>query len=168
MSSELVPRGQQWLEELLCLAGFLTKVQVEQPVPVHTSLVEPSNCWLTIDQAGLTPEQVQILIGPEGVNLDAIQYLANATLNLKQSDELQGAYTIELAGYRTRRQAELLTLAESAAAQVRQSGEEVEMQPLSAAERRMIHTILQASQDLETYSRGQEPDRRLVIRPAQA
>ncbi len=165
MSSELMQLGQQWLEELLRLAGYLTRVDTKQPAPIHPSLADPSNCWLTIDEADLTPEQVKLLIGPEGTNLDAIQYLANATLNLGKGEEMQAAYTIELAGHRSRRQAELLVLAESAAAQVRQSGEEVEMQPFSAAERRLIHTILQASQDLETFSRGQEPDRRLVIRP---
>lgn len=168
MSTELVQRGQQWLEELLQLAGFLTRVQVEQPAPVHPSLAEPGNCWLTIDETGLMPEQVETLIGPEGGTLDAIQYLANATLNLRQSSELQGAYTVELVGYRLRRQTELLALTESAAAQVRQTGEEFEVQPLSAAERRLIHTILQSSPDLETFSRGQEPERRLVICSVQA
>jgi spoIIIJ-associated protein len=130
---------------------------------MHPSLANPDSCWLIIDD--LPPEQVQTLIGAEGEVLDAIQYLANAILNLRQGEGEQGVYTVELAGYRARRQAELLALAESAAAQVRERGEEYEMQPLPAAERRLIHTILQESQDLETYSRGEEPNRRLVVRP---
>lgn len=163
MSSE---QGQQWLEELLRLAGFVTKVTPEQPVPMHVSL-EELGCWLVVDETGLTPEQINFLIGPEGSCLDAIQYLANATLNLGQNEQ-QAAYTVELAGYRARRQTELLALVESATVQVYQTGEEFEMPPLSAAERRLIHTILQSSLDLETYSRGQEPNRRLMIRPLQS
>lgn len=163
MSSAHLHRGQAWLEEFLRLAGFDLKVRAEQPLPVHPSLANPNSCWLMIDN--LPPEQVQTLIGPGGEVLDAIQYLANAILNLKQSEGEQSLYTVELAGYRAHRQAELLELAESAAAQVRESGAAYEMQPLSAAERRLIHTILQESQDLETYSQGEEPNRRLIVRP---
>ena len=53
---------------------------------------------------------------------------------------------------------------EQVAQQVRQTGEEVEMKSLSSAERRQIHTFLKDAEDLETESRGQEPDRRLVVR----
>jgi len=166
MTSEQVQRGQQWLTELLQRAGFPTSVRIEQPDPVHPALAEMGN-WLTIDESNLAPEQVGLLIGAAGVTLDAMQYLANTTLNLRQPEDQQTNYMLELAGHRARRQAELLKLAESAAAEVRQTGTEVEMQPLSAVERRMIHTILQQAQDLETYSRGQEPHRCLVVRPVQ-
>jgi spoIIIJ-associated protein len=50
------------------------------------------------------------------------------------------------------------------AEQVRQTGQEVEIKSLSSAERRQIHTFLKDANDLSTESRGQEPDRRLVIR----
>ncbi|MBD0363233.1 MAG: RNA-binding protein, partial [Coleofasciculus sp. C3-bin4] len=120
--------------------------------------------WLTIDQTKLTPEQIQTLIGPEGAALDAIQYLANSILNLGQDEGQQAAYTIELDGYRTRRQEELWAMASHAAQQVRETGEEFEMKSLSSAERRQVHTFLKECDDLETQSQGQEPDRRLVVR----
>lgn len=166
MSNEQVQRGQQWLAELLQRAGFPTSIRIEQPAAVHPALAEVGK-WLTINESNLTPEQSEILIGVAGVTLDAMQYLANATLNLKQPEDQQTNYTLELAGYRVCRQAELLDLAEAAASEVRQTGTEVEMQPLSAVERRIIHTILQQAPDLETYSRGQEPHRCLVIRLVQ-
>jgi spoIIIJ-associated protein len=96
--------------------------------------------------------------------LDAIQYLANSILNLGQGESQQAAYTIELDGYRARRQAELQALATNAAQRVRETGEEFEMKSLSSAERRQVHTFLKECDDLETMSRGQEPDRRLVVR----
>ena len=153
-------RGQQWLEEFLKLANLSAPVTTE----IRETFSETS-CWLTINDSVLRPDQVEALIGTQGVAIDSMQYLANSTLNLGKQDDQQGTYTIELAGYRQRRQQELLELAEQAAEQVRQSGQEYEIKSLSSAERRQIHTILKDSTDLETYSRGQEPDRCLVVQP---
>ncbi len=154
-------RGQQWLEELLRLSRLPASVEVTDEQALQDD--KPSY-WLTIDQTKLTPQQIQSLIGPEGTALDAIQYLANSVLNLGQGEEEQAAYTIELDGYRLRRQAELQALAAYAAQQVRETGQEFEMKSLSSAERRQVHTFLKECEDLETQSRGQEPDRRLVVR----
>lgn len=154
-------RGQQWLEELLLLSKLPAKVKATNSDALEDD--RPSY-WLTIDQTQLTPEQIQILIGPEGTAIDAIQYLANSILNLGQGEEQQAVYTIELDGYRRRRQEELQALAAHAAQKVRETGEEYEMKSLSSAERRQIHTLLKECEDLETQSRGQEPDRRLVVR----
>ena len=121
---------------------------------------------MTIDQTNLTSEQIRILIGTGASVLDGIQYLANSVLNLNQPEENQQAYTVELNGYRVRREAEIRTLAETAAAEVRFSGREVELQSLSSSERRQIHTLLQEFSDLETFSRGKEPNRHLVVRQA--
>jgi spoIIIJ-associated protein len=162
MDDRQVQQGCQWLEGLMSLAGLPAQVSADT-----SKLLTEGSCWLTIDDGSLTPDQVDALIGADGSTLDAIQYLANTTLNLGQPDEMQTAYTIELAGYRVRRQAELQSLAEQAASYVRQTGEEYEMAALSAAERRQVHTYLKAFEDLETYSRGKEPDRRLVVRPVQ-
>ncbi|KAM3096304.1 protein jag [Phormidesmis sp. 146-35] len=162
MGDQLQQRGQEWLEEFLKLASL--------PAPVTTQMRETfseASCWLTIDQSALQTDQVDSLIGTEGAVLDSIQYLANSILNLGQTGELQGAYTIELAGYRERRQQALLKIAEQAAEQARQTSAEYEIKSLSSAERRQIHTILKDSPGLETFSRGQEPDRRLVVRPVQ-
>jgi spoIIIJ-associated protein len=162
MDDRQVQHGCQWLEGLMRLSGLSTKVDADT-----SKLLTEGSCWLTIDDTSLTPNQIDALLGPGGSTLDAIQYLANTTLNLGQPDDIQTAYTIELAGYRVRRQAELQNLAEQAADHVRQTGEEYEMTALSAAERRQVHTYLKAFEDLETYSRGKEPDRRLVVRPVQ-
>jgi spoIIIJ-associated protein len=71
-----------------------------------------------------------------------------------------------LNGYRVKRQAEIRALASSAAEEARATGREVEIKSLSSAERRQIHTFFQDFSDLETYSRGKEPHRLLVVRPA--
>lgn len=161
-----IERGQKWLEELLDLARFPATVAAEPPAtPANRGEdEEPGSYWLTIDETHLTPGQIDALIGTEGATLDAIQYLANSILNLGQPEEEQAAYTIELDGYRLRRQEELRNLAEQAVQQVRETGQEFEIQSLSSAERRQVHTFLKDFTDVESYSRGKEPDRRLVVR----
>ncbi|GET36632.1 Jag family protein [Microseira wollei] len=168
MTDSRMQRGQKWLEELLRLTKTPAQVQVEKHATLSLAEQEdesePDSYWLTIDETNLTPAQIQALIGVDGSALDAIQYLANTTVNLGQTPEEQAAYTVELAGYRVRRQAELLEMAQYAAEQVRLTGREFELKSLSAAERRQVHTFLKDFTDLETYSRGKEPDRRLVVR----
>lgn len=161
MTNQLEQRGKQWLEELLRLSRFPAEVQVTTD---EQSADDRPSYWLTIEQTQLTPPQIQTLIGPEGSVLDAIQYLANSILNLGQEEEQQAAYTIELDGYRHQRQEELRAMAADAAQKVRETGEEFEMKSLSSAERRQVHTFLKECEDLETHSRGQEPDRRLIVR----
>ncbi|MBE9189857.1 RNA-binding protein [Gloeocapsopsis crepidinum LEGE 06123] len=159
-------RGQTWLESLLKLMSVSTNVEahLEASQIQDGAAQEPDNYWLTVDETKLSSEQIKTLIGSEGNVLDAIQYLANATLNLHQSQGEQASYTVELDGYRIRRQAEVQAIASSAAEQVRASGQEVEIKSLSSAERRQVHTFLKGFSDLETFSRGKEPHRHLVVR----
>ncbi len=161
-------RGQQWLKTLLQLTGTPAEIQgnLETALPQDGDSPEPDNYWLTIDETNLTPQEIQVLIGPDGSVLDAIQYLANSVLNLSQPQEEQASYTIELNGYRVKRQAEIKAMAEAAADEVRSTGQEVEIKSLSSAERRQVHTFLKDFGDLETFSRGKEPHRHLVVRPA--
>jgi spoIIIJ-associated protein len=107
---------------------------------------------------------VDRVIGDRGESIDAIQYLVNTSLNLSLEPELQGSFTVEMAGYRVKRYQELVDLVRETADKVRATGEEIEVPGLSSAERRQIHNLLQDSTDLQTESRGQEPDRRLVVR----
>ncbi len=151
-------RGKEWLEKLLQLIGIPAGVKIAE-------VEDEQSDWLIIDETNLTPEQIEILIGQnKGEAIDAIQYLANTLLNMEIEEELQRSFTVELNGYRVRRQAQLRALAEKVAGQVRETGEKVEIKSLSSAERRQVHTFLKDSEDLKTESRGQEPDRRLVVR----
>ncbi|KST70128.1 RNA-binding protein [Mastigocoleus testarum BC008] len=162
-------RGQQWLESLLKLAGLSAEVtaRIDRDFVAEDENTSISSYWLTIDETNLRAKDIEALIGKNGNALDAIQYLANSALNLNQPGESQASYTIELGGYRVARQAEIFEVATSAANEVRTSGREVEIQSLSSAERRQVHTYLRNYTDLETFSRGKEPNRNLVVRPAE-
>ncbi|MDY6806740.1 MAG: R3H domain-containing nucleic acid-binding protein [Cyanobacteriota bacterium] len=159
MSKTQIEIAKEWLEELLKLGEIPATVTPKQ---------EEDSYWLTIDESNLTAEQISILIGKDGLVIDAIQYLANTILNIskekEQELEEQASYTIEINDYRNRRIQELQLMADYAANQVRLTKLEYEIPSLSSAERRQVHTILKEHEDLETYSRGQEPDRRLVVK----
>ncbi len=154
--------GKAWLETLLTLMGFPAQVKVEEK---NDESSETPECWLTIDETQLTPEHIEIILRNQGEGIDAIQYLANTLINLSVEPEKQGGFTVELQGYRLQRQQELNRLVQEVAHQVRQTGHEVEITSLSSAERRQVHTLLKDAEDLATESRGQDPDRRLVVRP---
>lgn len=156
-----IETAKEWLETLLSLMGLTTVVSTEG---FERTAGDRNSNWLNIETANLTPEQQALLIGEKGENLDAVQYLANTLVNLTLDTESQTSLTIELNGYRTKRYDELLSLTKSTAERVRQTGEEVEIPNLSSAERKQIHTLLQDAEDLATESRGQEPNRRLVVK----
>lgn len=155
VNADKMERARQWLTELLGLMAIDAAVSTRDDT-------------LEIDAATLDDDRKDLLIGRDGVTLDALQYLANAVLNLHLPKDEQQAYTVELDGYRQRRQAELREMTEVAVTRVRETQQEYEMQPLSAAERRQVHMLLKTDEyaDVETYSRGKEPHRRLVVRPA--
>ncbi|WP_009631822.1 protein jag [Synechocystis sp. PCC 7509] len=165
MTDSAMEQGQQWLKTLLQLSGIPAdvKANVDNSSAHKPGEESVDSYWLTIDETNLSKEQVETLIGSSGEVLDGIQYLANATLNLNQT-EPHGFYIIELNGYRAKRQAELSAIALEAKEKVLTSTEEVEIKSLSSAERRQIHTILQEYPELETFSRGKEPHRHLVVR----
>lgn len=154
-----IQRGEDWLEQLLELADVPATAKRSS-----SQTMDDGSCWLEIDASQLSPEQVQVLIGDRGSMLDSIQYLINTTLNLGRPDSEQQPYTVELDGYRVRRQAELQEIADTAASRVMETGEEYEISELSSAERRQVHNLLKDYETLQTESRGQEPDRRLVVR----
>jgi spoIIIJ-associated protein len=155
-----IVKGQEWLNRLLNLMGLDAKTTI-------TTVEQPNGTtadWLTIDTNNLPSETIDLLLGDRGNHIDAIQFLANLTLNVGVTENDHRSFTIELNGYRQKRQLELYELAQNLAQQVRETGEEVEVKNLSSAERKQIHTFLDDAEDLTTESRGQEPDRRLAIK----
>lgn len=168
MSDISMQRGEEWLQKLLQLSGISANVKgnLGAAPAIGADSQAPDNYWLTIDDTNLQPEQIQVLIGADGSVLDAMQYLANSVLNVHQPEQEHTFYTIELNGYRVRRQAEIAALVRTAVQEVRFSGREVEIQSLSSSERRQVHSFLKEFPDLQTFSRGKEPHRNLVVRPA--
>lgn len=116
--------------------------------------------------ARLEGRDVALLIGKHGQTLDAIQYLANATLNRDVPEDERRRVVVDAAGYRDRRAATLERAADRAADSVLSTGEPVALERMTAAERKIVHTYLQSRPEVTTASEGSEPNRYVVVRKA--
>lgn len=108
---------------------------------------------------------VALLIGRHGQTIDAVQYLLNAISHRAYGDDRKEV-VVDAAGYRERRRATLGALAERTAEQVRASGERVELEPMTAVERKVVHLRLKELTGVQTASEGTEPNRYVVVFPA--
>jgi spoIIIJ-associated protein len=127
-------------------------------------------CTVEIEE---TEEQIRVvcegndlgmLIGRHGQTIDAIQYLANAIVFRGRYDERKPV-TVDAAGYRDRRQVTLDALAVRMAEQASATGQRVELEPMTAVERKIVHEKLKDDPEVETTSEGTEPNRFVVIVP---
>jgi len=160
-----------WLQELLGLMGYTTSVDIRltQASPEQIS-ASSKNYWLEINTDNLQEQQIQRLIGRDGIVLDSLQYLASILLNLylpveeTVDQKNHNFYTVELNGYRSKRLTDLQSLAEQAVQQVRETKTEFAIKQLSSADRRHIHQFLEDFPDIETHSQGREPNRHLIVK----
>jgi spoIIIJ-associated protein len=116
---------------------------------------------ITVTCAGA---DVALLIGRHGQTIDAVQYLLNAIAHRTHGD-IRKEVVVDAAGYRERRRATLETLALRTAEQVRTRGEPVELDPMTAVERKVVHLKLKDFEGVQTSSEGTEPNRYVVVAP---
>ena len=105
-----------------------------------------------------------MLIGRHGQTIDAIQYLANAVMYRRHADDRKEV-VVDAAGYRARRQSSLEALAVRSAERALAHGEEIELEPMTAVERKVVHVCLKDYAGVVTRSEGTEPNRFVVIDP---
>jgi spoIIIJ-associated protein len=119
------------------------------------------------DEAGIRVDclgtDMGSLIGRYGQTIDAVQYLVNAIVAKREGERIE--VTVDAAGYRERRRATLEQLATRSAERVLASGLPLELDPMSAVERKVVHVHLQDLAGVETSSEGAEPNRYVVISP---
>ena len=114
--------------------------------------------------ATLVGADLGLLIGRHGQTIDALQYLANAIGHRAHGDD-RLRVVVDAAGYRARRAATLETAARRAAEQAAATGLRVELEPMTAIERRIVHELLKDDPEVETSSEGSEPARFVVVLP---
>lgn len=115
-------------------------------------------------RATVAGEDLGLLIGKHGATIDALQHLA--LRGVYRGDERGKQVVVDAAGYRERRAEALHRSADRAAAEALRYGRAVELEPMRALERKVVHLHLRDRTDIETHSEGDEPDRRLVVTPA--
>jgi spoIIIJ-associated protein len=116
-------------------------------------------------RATVNGDDLGLLIGKHGSTIDALQHIAFRAAF--RGEEIRKQVTVDAAGYRERREGALHRMADRAAAEALQYGRPVELEPMRATERKIVHTYLSERTDVETHSEGDEPDRRLVVSPVE-
>jgi spoIIIJ-associated protein len=111
----------------------------------------------------LESEKAALLIGKRGQTLNALQQLGQLVAN-KSSSQFK-VVRIDVGDYRGRREQSLEQLAERMADRAVRTGRKVQLEPMPAYERKVIHHSLSNRLDIETYSEGSDPYRYLVIEP---
>ena len=112
-------------------------------------------------RADITGDDLGLLIGRHGSTIDALQSIAGIAVNGDRRERRQ--IIIDAEGYRGRREMALASLADRTVLQVMQDGESVTLQPMSSAERKVIHLYLKDDPRVTTTSDGNEPFRAVVI-----
>ena len=114
-------------------------------------------------QGALRGEDVGLFIGRRGQTIDAVQHLAQRIVFPEGPSPVR--VVVDADGYRERRVEALQAEAEGAAEEAQRSSRPVELAPMPASERRIVHEYLRERGGVETHSEGDEPERRLVVSP---
>jgi spoIIIJ-associated protein len=114
-----------------------------------------------IDGEGLTA-----LIGRGGETIDALQYLLGQIATRAEGGSRRRV-SLDAEGYRARRAAALEDLADQAAREAVEHGEEIELDAMTPHDRRIVHMALKDRAEVVTRSEGEEPRRRIIVEPAE-
>jgi spoIIIJ-associated protein len=106
------------------------------------------------------------LIGRGGETIDALQYLL-AQIASRAEGGNRRRVTLDADGYRARREAALVELAEQAAREAVEYGDEIELDAMTPHDRRIVHMALKDTPGIVTRSEGEEPRRRIIVEPAE-
>ncbi|WP_203998720.1 Jag family protein [Micromonospora lutea] len=107
--------------------------------------------------------RLQNLVGQRGATLEALQELAR--LAVFRQTGAPSRLLLDVGGYRANRRKELAAVARNAVEKVKEHGESVRLEPMSAFERKCVHDVVNAIDGVESESEGVEPSRRIVVRP---
>jgi spoIIIJ-associated protein len=124
--------------------------------------VDESDELITVSCVG---SDLGMLIGRHGQTIDAVQYLANAVM-WRHHPEDRKEVVVDAAGYRERRRTALEALALRSADRALSDHEPVELEPMTAVERKVVHLRLKELDGVETTSEGTEPNRYVVVHPS--
>jgi spoIIIJ-associated protein len=147
---ELAGEVRNVIDHILAAVGVRARIEIEE---------DDERLTATIVGRELGP-----VIGKHGQTIDAIQYLANAVVWRGRGEERKPV-VVEAAGYRARREEVLGTLAARSAERAIASGSSVELEPMTAVERKVVHLCLKDHAGVATRSEGTEPNRFVVIDP---
>ncbi|HVT76700.1 MAG TPA: RNA-binding cell elongation regulator Jag/EloR [Acidimicrobiales bacterium] len=139
------------------LKGLVDAFSLEATIAVRS--VNESAVEVAVDGADLG-----LLVGPRGATLQAIQDLTR-TVVLRETGMREGWVIVDVAEYRVKRRAALEKFALQVAEQVKSGGVAVRLDPMPPADRKVVHDALNGVAGIETGSEGEEPRRRVIVKP---
>ncbi|HEX2700356.1 MAG TPA: R3H domain-containing nucleic acid-binding protein [Acidimicrobiales bacterium] len=141
------------------LLGLLASFETEGEVDVVA--IDEDTIELAIDGG----KDLHLLIGPGGATLTAVQEITRRVVQ-RQTGARNGRLLVDVSGYRRKRKAALERFVETVAADVRTSGVAKALEPMHAADRKVVHDTVNGLDGVHTTSEGEEPRRRVVISPS--
>ncbi len=141
---------------------FLRQLATEFGVAASISLTQPSEDTVDLQMEGA---DLGLLIGPKGATLLAIQDLTRTVVH-NRTGANNGRIHVDIGGYRQRRAEALARFAVQVATAVQQSGARTALEPMSAADRKVVHDAITDIDGVSTVSEGEDPHRRVVVLPA--
>jgi spoIIIJ-associated protein len=130
----------------------------------------PAQVATIIDDEGgvlvdVTGTDLGLLVGPRGATLQAIEELVRTVVQ-RRTEGHGTRINVDVAGYRARRREALARFAEELASKVRENGRDQALEPMPPADRKVVHDTIADLEGVTTVSEGEEPRRRVVVRPA--
>ena len=151
-------------EQADAVADFVEELLAKMEID---AIAEPSREGerFYVDVLDGSEDDMAMLIGKHGQTLDAIQELTRQVVGRRLDQRIKVLVDVE--DYRKRRAARLVEKAEAAAERALDTGQEQELEPMGALERKIVHDAVADMTGVESGSRGDEPDRFVVISPSQ-
>jgi spoIIIJ-associated protein len=148
---EQAEHAARFTEELVRTMGFSASIRTE---------IDEDDVTVHIEGDGLGA-----LVGPRGVTIQALQEVVRAVTQHHAGGHSAWIH-VDVAGYRERRRQALAEFTRQVAAEVEATGEERALEPMGAADRKVVHDVVAEISGVDTTSEGEEPRRRVVVFPA--
>jgi spoIIIJ-associated protein len=145
----------QTVDDLLRILDIDAEIAIREPITAGDGR---GSVLAVIDIKG---EDLGLLIGRRGDTLQALQYLVNLILGRKYPG--RGGVTIDVEHYKHRNEERIVAMAKRMGDRVREGGNSITLEPMSASERRLIHMTFADDPELETNSIGEGDNRKVVI-----
>jgi len=157
------PTQDQLEEQADAAADFLEELLSRMDIDAIAE-PNPQEGHMYVDIVDGPEDDMSLLIGRHGQTLEAIQELTRMAVGRRLDQRVR--IIVDVEDYRKRREARLEEQARELAERVRNEGREEELEPMNSYERKLVHDAVAAVEGVETESRGVDPDRYVVIRPA--
>ena len=149
MPEEPIERVEALLEELLDALDLESELEVIE----HDDVIE----------AKIDGEDLALLIGRRGQTIDAVQLLCYRVAFRGRGDRKR--VSVDASGYRQRRRETVERQGDRASERALETGKEIELEPMSASERKVVHDHLKDRPGIETFSEGEDPNRCVIVAP---